>query len=177
MSAFLRRLLPLFALFFFALLPAVVSGQVAAPLPDDLFGSDVRSLSSPALCPVSTDYRIDGETDVKVGTSQEYRVSRPSSDSGAAVEISYSLRRGSELIETVTGQEKYLRLFSTPGDAVIEATVRSADGCVATVSKSVRIYRTLVAYVSGDFSWLDEGLAELLVRRSVLVKKIEIASQ
>ncbi|HRI35692.1 MAG TPA: hypothetical protein PK765_01065 [bacterium] len=56
----------------------------------------------------------------------------------------------------MTGQERYLRQFSTPGDAVIEAFLRLSDGCEATVSKRVRIYQTLIAYVSDDFSWVDE---------------------
>lgn len=59
----------------------------------------------------------------------------------------------------------------------LSATVVTPDGCAASVSKPIRIYRTLVAYVTGDFSWLDEGLSELLSRRSVLLRRVPLAVQ
>lgn len=70
-----------------------------------------------------------------------------------------------------------MRQFSEPGEATLEASVVTQDGCSATVSKPIRIYRTLVAFVAVDFSWLDDGLSELLARRSVLLRRVPLSMQ
>lgn len=73
------------------LLPAYALAQTSPPAPTDTV-PDPELPSGPALCPLPADYRLDGESDVKIGTSQEYRVGWPLSGSGNAV-VTYSLRR------------------------------------------------------------------------------------
>lgn len=74
-----------------ALVPLQAWAQVGvSPSADTV--PDPSLPSAPVLCPAQSEYRIEGESHVKIGTSQEYRVSWPLSGSGNAM-VTYSLLR------------------------------------------------------------------------------------
>lgn len=72
--------------------PISAWAQVDTPIPGGIAPDPAVFSPEVPVCPAETDYRIDGESEVKIGTSQEYRVSWPLSGSGNAT-VTYTLRR------------------------------------------------------------------------------------
>lgn len=93
---YMLRYLVLLSFFAFPTFLFAASGDTAVPAP--MICEDV--------------YEIQGPSQIKMGTTQEYSVSSGSGDFYGSV--TYTLRRDGKAVETVEDREKYLRYFTNP---------------------------------------------------------------
>ncbi len=117
-----------------------------------------------------TVYAINWPEQVKVGSSHEYYLTTWSgTDSSGS--ITFVLKRDRKVIETIKDREKYLRYFTTPWEALLEARITITENpCEWIITKKIRVYDSVITYIGSEKIGVETGMKDIFEKNNILYK-------
>lgn len=107
-------------------------------------------------------------------TSQEYMV-RSASGSDFSGSIIYTLKRDEKTVESITGRQKYLRYFTTPGLVTLEAklTAKEENMCSGIITRDIRVYKKSLVYIGKSRAGIESGMRDIFEQNDILYRGYE----
>lgn len=135
---------------------------------------DSLEVWTPVIEKCETLYTLAGPEAVKVETSHEYNILSLSGTDFSGT-IIYTLKRDKETIESITGRQKYLRYFTTPGLVTLEAKLSSEDTllCSGVITRDIRVYQKSLVYIGKSRAGIESGMREVFEQKDILYRGYE----
>ena len=124
------------------------------------------------VVPLSCDtmYAINWPEQVKVGSSHEYYLTTWSGTDFSG-SITFVLKRDKKVIETIKDREKYLRYFTTPWEALLEARINITENpCEWIITKKIRVYESVITYIGSEKLGIETGMKDVFEKNNILYK-------
>ena len=122
----------------------------------------------PPIC--DTVYAINWPEQVKVGSSHEYSLTTWSGTDFSG-SITFVLKRDRKVIETIKDREKYLRYFTTPWEALLEARITITENpCEWIITKKIRVYDSVITYIGSEKIGVETGIKDIFEKNNILYK-------